>query len=217
MDDLAPLHDSVTWLILTLDSVGIFVFAISGAALALRQRFDLFGVLLLAFVTALAGGILRDLILGATPPETFQSGWNAAVALSGGVFTIAAGGWIARLAKPVRLFDAIGLGLFAAAGTGKALAFGVDPFMAPAVGMVVGIGGGMLRDLLVVRAPLVLQAEIYAVAALAGGFAVVAAERLAGLPPLAALILGAVICLVLRLLSLYRGWTLWHPPAPPGL
>ncbi|MDD3444364.1 MAG: TRIC cation channel family protein [Zavarzinia sp.] len=205
------------WLILVLDQIGIFVFAISGAALALRQKFDLFGVLLLAFVTALAGGILRDLLLGATPPETFQSGRNAGIALAGGIFTIIAGGWIAKLDKPVRLFDAIGLGLFAAAGTGKALAFGVDPVMAPAIGMVVGIGGGMLRDLLVVRAPLVLQAEIYAVAALAGGYAVVAGEILAGLPPLPALMFGAALCLVLRLLSLYRGWTLWHPPAPPGL
>lgn len=216
MHALPPLDQPVQWLILALDGIGIFVFAISGAALALRERLDLFGVLLMAFVTALFGGILRDLLLGATPPETLTSWHNAAIALSGGLFTILAGGWIARLDKPVRLFDAIGLGLYAAAGTAKALDFSVHPLMAPAVGMVVGIGGGILRDIMVTRTPLVLQAEIYAVAALAGGFAVVLCDHL-GLPAQPSMLIGAVLCLGLRLLSLYRGWTLWHPPTPPGL
>lgn len=216
MHALPPLDQPVQWLILALDGIGIFVFAISGAALALRERLDLFGVLLMAFVTALFGGILRDILLGATPPETLTSWHNAAIALSGGVFTIAAGSWIGRLDKPVRLFDAIGLGLFTAAGAAKALEFGVHPLMAPAVGMVVGIGGGILRDMLVTRTPLVLQAEIYAVAALAGGFAVVACDFL-GLPAQTSMLAGALLCLTLRLLALYRGWTLWHPRRPPGL
>lgn len=216
MHALPPLEQPVEWLLLVLDGTGIFVFAISGAALAIRERLDLFGVLLLAFVTALFGGILRDVLLGATPPETLTHWRNAAIALAGGVFTILARNGIGRMAKPVRLFDAIGLGLFAAAGTAKALEFNVDPLMAPAVGMVVGIGGGILRDLLVTRTPLVLQAEIYAVAALAGGYAVVLAEAL-GLAAQPAMMLGALLCLGLRLMALYRGWTLWRPPAPPGL
>jgi uncharacterized membrane protein YeiH len=197
-------------LILLLDGIGVFVFAISGATLALRQRLDLFGVLMLAFVTALFGGITRDLLLGATPPETLTSWYNFAIAMAGGAFTLSAQAWIERLTRPVRLFDAIGLGLFAAAGTQKALAFGVDPLMAAVVGMITGIGGGILRDMLVTRTPLVLQSEIYAVAALAGGIVVVLGGWL-DLPALAAMLIGAAFCVGLRLLALHYNWKL---PAP---
>lgn len=197
-------------IILLLDGIGIFVFAISGATLALRQRLDLFGVLLLAFVTALFGGITRDVLLGATPPETLTSWHNFAIAMVGGLFTIRAQGWVERIKWPVRLFDAIGLGLFAAAGTQKALAYGVDPLMAPVVGMITGIGGGILRDMLVTRTPLVLQSEIYAVAALAGGVVVTLGAWL-DLPALPTMLAGAILCMALRLLSLYRGWSLAVP------
>ena len=197
-------------IILLLDSVGVFVFAISGATLALRQRLDLFGVLMLAFVTALFGGITRDLLLGATPPETLTSWHNFAIAMVGGVFTIYAQTWVERIKWPVRLFDAIGLGLFAAAGAQKALAYGVDPLMAPVVGMITGIGGGILRDVLVTRTPLVLQSEIYAVAALAGGV-VVTLGAWANLPALPMMLVGAALCVALRLLGLYRRWSLSVP------
>ncbi|RJF87171.1 trimeric intracellular cation channel family protein [Oleomonas cavernae] len=197
-------------LILLLDGIGVFVFAISGATLALRQRLDLFGVLMLAFVTALFGGITRDLLLGATPPETLTSWHNFAIAMVGGTFTIYAQTWVERIKWPVRLFDAIGLGLFAAAGTQKALAYGVDPLMAAVVGMITGIGGGILRDVLVTRTPLVLQSEIYAVAALAGGI-VVTLGAWVGLPALTTMLIGAALCVALRLLGLYRQWTLAVP------
>ncbi len=210
MPGQVPLEQSVQWLILLLDGIGIFVFAISGAVLGLREKLDVFGILLLGFVTALFGGITRDLLIGATPVETLADWHNFALAMAGGTFTILARRQVARIRRPVRLFDAIGLGLFAAAGTQKALAFGVDPVMAAVVGMVTGIGGGILRDMLVTRTPLVLQREIYAVAALAGGLVVVACDWI-DIGALPGMLAGAVICVALRLLGLYRQWTLALP------
>ena len=112
-----------------------------------------------------------------------------------------------KVKEPVQLFDAVGLALFAVAGTQKALAYGVMPVMAAVLGMISGIGGGMLRDVLVVRMPIVLYADIYAVAALAAALVVAFGSALA-LPPLPAALLGVVLCVTLRVLAIYRGWRL---------
>jgi uncharacterized membrane protein YeiH len=110
----------------------------------------------------------------------------------------------------VLLFDAAGLGLFAVAGTQKALAFGVNPFVSALLGMLTGIGGGMLRDLLVNEIPVVLRADLYALAALAGAGVVVGGHLLKW-PPTATTIIGAILCFGLRLVAIRRGWNL-----PPG-
>jgi len=107
----------------------------------------------------------------------------------------------------VQLFDAAGLCLFAVTGTEKALAYGLDPFVAAILGMVTCIGGGVARDLLTLEIPIVLRAELYAVAALAGAGSIALGATL-GLPPLPVMVLGAGLCLFLRLMSLYRGWRL---------
>lgn len=194
-------------LLLVSDLVGIFVFALSGGVLAVRKRLDLFGVLVLACATAVSGGIVRDVLIGAIPPASLQDWRYLAVAMLAGLVTFRWCGLIERLRNPVQLFDAAGLALFAVLGTGKALDFGLSPFAATLLGMVTGIGGGVARDLLVARIPVVLQAELYAVAALAGGGAVALSDAL-GLHRAPAMAAGALLCFGLRFISIRRGWRL---------
>jgi uncharacterized membrane protein YeiH len=191
----------------TLDLAGTAVFAISGAAIGVKYRLDVFGVCVLAFVAGNAGGMLRDVLLGATPPSAL-SGWHhVTVSLLAAVLTFWWHPSLERLRTPILLFDAAGLGLFAVSGTEKALAFGLDPLVAAILGMLTGIGGGVLRDLLVNEIPTVLQGELYAVAALAGAVVVVAGHLL-HVPPTVPMIGGAVLCFSIRLVSIRRGWSL---------
>ena len=197
-----------------LDFVGTFVFALSGAVAAVRRELDLFGVLVLAFVAASTGGIIRDVLIGAIPPATLVDWRYLVISLSAGILAFYWLPLIYRLRSPVQLFDAAGLALFAVTGTQKALAFGLDAPMAALLGMLTGIGGGMARDVLLREIPTVLRAELYAVAALAGA-SVVVLGGLVDMPSAATTIAGALLCLGLRLGSIYRGWHL--PKAmPPG-
>ena len=194
-------------LISVLDLVGTLVFAMSGAARGVQQHMDLFGVMVLAYVTAVFGGIIRDVMIGAIPPESVASWHNLALAVAGGLFVFWFFRVFDRLQHPVLLFDAIGLGLFAVAGTQKALNHGIDWPMAAILGMISGIGGGMVRDVLTMQVPIVLYSEIYAVAALAGALVVVAGGA-AGLSPVATVWVGVAVCVFLRLMAIYRGWKL---------
>jgi uncharacterized membrane protein YeiH len=194
-------------LLLTLDLVGTFAFAISGATAGVRKQLDLFGVLVLSFAAATAGGIARDLAIGATPPPALADWRYLAVSMVAGLATFYFSDTVERLRNPVQLFDAIGLALFAVSGAAKALAFGLGPSGALLLGMVSGIGGGMVRDLLVAEIPGVLRAELYAVAALLGAGCVVVGHA-AGWPAGPTAVGGAVACLVLRLLAMRRGWRL---------
>jgi uncharacterized membrane protein YeiH len=194
-------------LLLVLDLCGTFVFALSGATAAVRRRLDLFGVLLLSFAASSSGGIARDLLIGAVPPAAISDWRYVGVALCAGVITFLWCPLIERLQNPVRMFDAAGLGLFAVAGAEKALAFGLNPFMAALLGMLTGIGGGMARDLLLAEVPMVLRADLYAVAALAGAIVVVIGETL-GWPSSATVLAGALLCFGLRMMAVRRGWHL---------
>jgi uncharacterized membrane protein YeiH len=191
-----------------LDLAGTAVFAISGAAVGVKYRLDVFGVCVLAFVAGNAGGMLRDVMLGATPPAAL-SGWHhVTVSLVAGLLTVLWHPRLERLRTPILLFDAAGLALFAVSGTEKALAFGLDPLVAAILGMLTGIGGGMLRDLLVNEIPAVLQGQLYAVAALAGAAVVVAGHVLYLPASVPTMIGGAVLCFAIRLASIRRGWSL---------
>lgn len=198
---------AVSFLLLVFDLLGTFVFALSGATLAVRQRLDLFGVLVLSCAAAVSGGIARDVLIGAQPPAALADWRYLAVAMLAGVATFQWSATIERLRNPVQLFDAAGLALFAVLGTGKALAFGLSPFAATLLGMVSGIGGGIARDLLVARTPVVLQAELYAVAALLGS-GVVALAHVTGLPQYPAMLAGALACFGLRYMAIRHGWHL---------
>ena len=190
-----------------LDFVGTFVFALSGAVAAVRRELDLFGVLVLSFVAASTGGILRDVLIGAIPPATLVDWRYMVIAVSAGILTFLWPSLINRLRSPVQLFDAAGLALFAVTGAQKALLYGLDAPMAALLGMLTGIGGGMARDILVREIPTVLRAELYAVAALAGASVVVIGQLL-GTPSAETTLTGALVCLALRLGSLYYGWHL---------
>jgi uncharacterized membrane protein YeiH len=202
----------VETLVLALDLFGTFVFALSGAMVGVRRRLDLFGVLVLAFAAATAGGITRDLLIGAVPPASIADWRYIVVPVLAGLATFWWHPVVRRLQNPVLVFDAAGLSLFAVSGALKASAFGLNPLAAVLLGVVTGIGGGLVRDVLVAEIPTVLRAELYAVAALAGAAVAVGGQMLR-LPPTPVAIAGAVLCFGLRLLAIRRGWGL--PVARP--
>jgi uncharacterized membrane protein YeiH len=151
--------------------------------------------------------------MGSVPPAAISDWRYLAVSLLAGVITFYWYSAVDRLRSPVLVFDAAGLALFAVSGTQKALAFGLNPVMAVLLGMLTGVGGGMMRDLLLAEIPTVLRTDLYAVAGLAGA-AVVVIGNLLHLPPTATTIIGALLCFGLRLMAIHRGWHLpiakWH-------
>jgi uncharacterized membrane protein YeiH len=202
----------VETLLLVLDLAGTFVFALSGAIAGVKHRLDLFGVLVLAYAAANAGGITRDVLIGAVPPPAVSDWRYIAVPVLAGLLTFFWSPLVDRLRSPVLVFDAAGLALFAVSGAQKALAHQLNPVAAVLLGMLTGIGGGVLRDVLITEVPTVLRAELYAVAALAGAAVVVVGSLLA-LPSVPITLGGAALCFVLRFLAIRRGWSL--PVAPP--
>jgi uncharacterized membrane protein YeiH len=200
-----------TTLILWLNLLGTFVFGLSGGLAAVRARFDIFGVLVLSAVVGLAGGIVRDVLIG-VPPATFRDSHYLVAVAAAGVVCFFAGPAVARLQRSVLVFDAMGLAVFCVTGATTALSHGLGPVQATVLGAITGIGGGMLRDILLDEIPVVLRHELYAIPALLGA-AVVAIAHVAGGTDAAFLLIGAVLCLSLRLVGLRYGL---EAPAPSG-
>ena len=200
-------------LVLTLDLIGTFVFALSGATAGARRRLDIFGVLVLSFVAANSGGIVRDLLIGATPPAAISDWRYLAVSLLAGVLIFFWYPIINRLQSPVLFFDSVGLALFCVAGAQKALVFGLEPVMAALLGMLTGIGGGIARDVLLSNVPAVFRSDIYAVAALAGAAVVVLGDALQ-LPTTATALAGAALCFGLRMAAVRYDWHLPRARTP---
>jgi uncharacterized membrane protein YeiH len=190
-----------------LDLGGTFVFALSGAAAGVKHSLDIFGVLVLSFSAATAGGIARDVMIGATPVAALGDWRYVAVSLLAGLLTFYCYPGIARLSSSVLLFDAAGLSLFAVTGATKALNYHLAPGSAALLGMLTGIGGGIARDILITEVPVILRAELYAVAALAGAAVVVIGHVLHVSSALAATV-GAVLCFALRFMAIRYGWKL---------
>jgi uncharacterized membrane protein YeiH len=188
-----------------LDLVGIFVFGITGALVGVRKKLDVFGVLVLALVTGLGGGFLRDVLIGATPPAALQDWRYLVVPVTAGLVTFFLHPRIGRVERLVNIFDAAGLALFCVTGAVKAIDYGLSPLPAALLGTISGIGGGVVRDVLSGRVPVVLRSEIYATPALLGAGIVVVAAAL-DYEELWVPIMGAVICFVIRLLAIRRGW-----------
>jgi uncharacterized membrane protein YeiH len=163
-----------------LDLAGTFDFAISGAAAARDRGLDWFGVIVIAFTVACGGGVMRDLCIGAVPPAGLTDWRYLAVATTAALMMLAANSLVVRLAHPVILFDSLGLGLFAVTGSQKAVIFGYNAEVALLLGIVTAVGGGVMRDVLLNRVPVILQHEIYALAALVGAGIEVVGERLDG-------------------------------------
>lgn len=197
-------------LILVLNLAGTFVFGLSGGLAAVRARLDLFGVVVLSAVVGLAGGITRDLLIG-TPPATFRDWRYLAVAGGAGLVSFFATRTLERVHRSILVFDALGLGLFCVTGATKALDFGLGPAQAIILGAITGIGGGMLRDVLLRDVPTVLQHDLYAVPALLGAGILVAAQKSGSSNPIFPL-LGIAVCVVVRLAGLRYGVNI--PVAP---
>ena len=196
-----------------LDLAGTFVFALAGATAGARRQLDIFGVAVLSFATGCSGGIARDVLIGAVPPAALSDWRYLAASLVAGIFAFRWHSLIELMQSPVRLFDAAGLALFAVTGAHKALAFGLHPAMAALLGMLTGIGGGMVRDLLLAQVPVVLRSDLYAVAALAGA-AVVAIGGQFEMAPAATALAGALLCFALRMVAIHRDWQLPKAQAP---
>jgi len=198
---------------LILNLAGTFAFGLTGGILAVRKKMDLFGVLVLSVATGLGGGIIRDLILGHTPPTTLVDWRYLAAAGVAGLLVFFDFGQIVRWSRFVTAFDAIGLAIFTVTGTTIALGAGLSPVPSTLLGMLTGIGGGVLRDILAAEVPLVLRSEIYAVASLFGAI-IITLANLAGVLGPPAEIVAALATFVLRMVSVWRGWKI--PIAHPG-
>lgn len=210
LQTLAGFKEYATGTLLVLELVGTFVFALSGATAAVKYRLDLFGVLVVSFATATAGGITRDLLIGAVPPAALRDWRYLGVSVLAGLvvfFSSPRPERQRRLRNLVLTFDAAGLALFAVSGTQKALGYGLNPVMAALLGMLTGIGGGMMRDMLTSEIPAVLRSDLYAVAALAGAIVVVVGHGL-NVSPGATAVAAAAFCFGIRLVALWRGWRL---------
>ena len=163
LNALAQVEAYAASTLLVLDLVGTFGFALSGAVAGVKQRLDLFGVLVLSFAAGNAGGITRDLLIGAVQPGAISDWRYLAASLTAGLvvfFWYPISDRLRNLSTLILIFDAAGLALFAVVGTQKALGYGLNPVMAPLLGMLSGIGGGMLRDMLIAQLPTVLRADL---------------------------------------------------------
>jgi uncharacterized membrane protein YeiH len=192
-------------LLLFLDLTGTFAFALNGALTALRMaRLDIVGIVTLGMITALGGGIIRDVLLGSLPPATFNDWRYLAVAAVGGLIAFAFGRRLDRLNTPITVLDAAGLSLFAVTGADKALHFGLGPTQAVILGAITGVGGGTLRDVLVGQIPSVLSSGLYAIPALLGATAAVVATELHVYGPATA-IGAAALCFLVRMAGVHFG------------
>lgn len=208
---LALKYDPDT-LLLVVDLVGTFVFAVEGGMAAVAGDLDLLGLMALSFVTALGGGIMRDMLIGAIPPNSIRDWRYGTVALSGGVAVFFFSEFFHGVHPTVMTsLDAAGLALFAVAGAAKALEYGLSPFIAVLMGGITGVGGGVVRDVLLAQVPTVLRADVYATAAIAGAAVMVAGLKLR-FPRALMMSLGGVVCFLLRMVSVWRHWNLPRVP-----
>ncbi|KGE71971.1 trimeric intracellular cation channel family protein [Spirochaeta lutea] len=198
-----------------LDFAGTFVFALSGSIAAARKNMDVYGSVILAIVTALGGGMIRDVLLGRTPPGAFQDIGYLVVAFAGSLSVFFLYDTISRLHHPLRVLDALGLGAFTVIGVTIAVEQGATWFGAILLGIMSGTGGGMIRDVLSQEVPLVLQREVYAVASLVGALLNVVLLRI-GLAPAASALISAGVISGIRILSVEYDWHLpraaWQKP-----
>ncbi|HET9859276.1 MAG TPA: TRIC cation channel family protein [Nocardioidaceae bacterium] len=201
-------------LFLALDLAGTFAFALNGALTALRvAKLDVVGVVTLGMITALGGGIIRDIFLDSLPPATFSDWRYLTVAAIGSLIAFAFGRRLDRLAGPILVLDAAGLSLFAVSGASKALDFGVGLGQAVILGAVTGVGGGTIRDVLIGRIPVVLRSELYAIPALAGALVVAITGRF-GVYGVSAAAGGALLCFAIRMIGVRFQL---NAPSPPGM
>jgi uncharacterized membrane protein YeiH len=211
---LVATHDSLTatinadHLLFAVDIAGTCVFAVEGAMAAVYGNLDLIGVMTLAFSTALGGGIVRDVLLGALPPASLRDWRYPTIVLGTAVLVFFLNQFVRQIPEAaVQVLDAAGLAIFAIAGTQKAMLYKMNPLVAVLLGTITGVGGGTIRDVLLNQVPKVLQFEIYASAAMVGSVCMIVATRVR-VPAGVAASFGAFVCFLLRVVSLWKHWNL---------
>lgn len=212
----APRPDSVVavsdTLLLVLDLAGIAVFASTGALVGVRKELDVFGVVVLALITGLGGGVLRDVLIGSVPPAALDD-WRYLVVPAVTAFAVFAfHPAFGRMERQIMVLDAVGLALFCVTGAVKADEAGLGVLAASALGMLSGIGGGMMRDVAAGRVPVIFRGELYATPAFAGALIATLVHHEGYAEWWYAL--AFAVCLGWRLIALKRGWT---APLPPGI
>ena len=202
---------------MVLNLIGTFVFAMSGALVAVRKDYDIIGMVVLAEITAIGGGIVRDLILGATPPSAFTDHVSFLLPIGAAILTFFAHAQVSRnrIQTAVLVFDAAGLAAFCVAGATKALAYGLGPVEAVALGALTAVGGGIMRDLLANEQPAVLRADskLYAVPAILGATIVVLMLRFNLYSSFAASV-AVIFVFIMRITALKFDWTAPQPKRP---
>src|SRR5277367_734768 len=207
-DKRVPVTFHSAALLLAIDLIGTFVFAVEGAMAAVQSSLDILGLMVLAFATALGGGIIRDVLIGAVPPNSIRDWRYPAAAFAGGAVVFFQTNFVYKVPESLIItLDAAGLALFAVAGAAKALDYNIHPFLATLMGGITGVGGGTIRDVLLARIPSVLRSDVYAVAALAGAAATILSLKLKMRPALATAI-GIAVCFTLRMVAVHEHWNL---------
>ncbi|MBY4575152.1 hypothetical protein ACN94_16450 [Gordonia paraffinivorans] len=192
-----------------LNFAGIAVFAASGAMVGVRKDFDMWGIITVGVLTGVGGGVLRDVLLGITPPTSVQGYGNALTAAIASLLVFQFHPAFTKLRRSILVLDAFGMGLFAASSASLAVEVGVSSFAAATVGLLTAIGGGVLRDVISNEVPLLLQpADLYAVPALLGATVVALGLHHISLPQWVWLVVGSILATGLRLLGLKFKWRL---------
>jgi len=195
-------------LLATVDLAGTYLFAVEGAMAAIHGNLDFLGMVVIAFVTAVGGGIIRDLLIGSVPPGAIRDWRYPTTAMAGAATAFFFHQMVQEIPGMLLLtLDAGGLSLFAISGAGKALEYDIHPLMAIVMGGITGVGGGTVRDLLLAQVPTVLRADVYATAALLGAAILVIGLKL-NLPRVAVGVGGGLACFVLRMAAVWSRWNL---------
>lgn len=194
--------------VLGVDLAATFVFAVEGGLAGVGARLDLFGVLVIALFTATGGGMIRDVLMGDTPPRSLRTARYVLLGAGGGLLAFLIHQGLTSVPENLMIgLDAVGLSLFAVSGAALALAAGMHPVTAVLLGTITAVGGGTIRDILLNRVPVILEANIYALAALLGAAVMVWLVR-DGRPRSRAMVIGAVCCFVVRVVSVWQDWNL---------
>jgi uncharacterized membrane protein YeiH len=189
-----------------IEILGTIAFTISGAFSAMQKRLDLFGVLILGFVTAIGGGTLRDVLIGNTPVSWMRDVSTPLIILATAILTICFKRLVKNLKVTLFLFDALGLGLFTVIGVQKGLAANLNPGVCIALGTITGCFGGVLRDMLLNHIPVLFHKEIYATACIAGGISYIL--LLPVVEPQVAEAISVVLICTIRILAVRNNWRL---------
>ncbi len=190
-----------------LDLTGTAAFAISGALAGIQRKMDLLGVLVLGMVTAIGGGTLRDMLLGATPPFCFENETYLYISLGFSLLTFFTHRHLSRYHDALLYFDAVGLATFVVLGTAKALAYDCGVLSSIILGVITATAGGVIRDVLSNQVPLILHKEVYASACIAGGL-LFAILKIQAFNHNFATVLAATTVIALRLLAIRHKWAL---------